>query len=207
MAHERRTPTARALIALVVALCTGLFALISGCSGYDELVNKDAMAAEKWANVQAQLQRRHDLVPQLVSVVRGSAKHERETLDAVMDARQKAGSIQLTADDLSDPERMAALQKAQDELSSALSRLLVIQEAYPDLKANQSLRDLQVQLEGTENRLLRAREEYNAAARDYNATLHRIRGQVVNKTTGKPFKPRQYFEASPSALVAPEIEI
>jgi LemA protein len=140
-----------------------------------------------------------------VEVVKGSAKHEQETLARVTEARAQVGKIQLTADDLTDPEKMAAFEKAQAELRGALSRLMVIQEQYPDLKANKSFHDLQVQLEGTENRILRAREEYNQAAREYNAELMKIGGQAVNKVTGKPFKPRVYFTATPEAQSAPKV--
>lgn len=192
----------RALIAVGAAF---LMAGSIGCNSYDDLINKDQVAAEKWANVEAQLQRRHDLVPQLVAVVKGSAKHEEDTLKEVMEARAKATSVTLSADDLSDPAKMAAFQKAQDGLTGALSKLMVVQEAYPDLKANQSFRDLQVQLEGTENRILRAREEYNGAARDYNAALARVKGQVINKVTGKTFQPRVYFTASAEAQAAPAV--
>ena len=121
------------------------------------------------------------------------------------EARAQVAKINLTADDLSDPEKMAAFQKAQANLSGALSRLMVVQEAYPDLKANQGFHDLQVQIEGTENRILRGREEYNAAARDYNSELLRIGGQVVNRVTGKPFKPRVYFTATPESQVVPKV--
>lgn len=184
---------------------TAVFA-VAGCGRYDELVEKDQIAAEKWANLEAQLQRRYDLVPNLVSTVKASAKHEEDTLAKVTEARSQAASIKLTADDLSDPDKMAAFQKAQDQLKGSLSRLMVVQEQYPDLKANKSFHDLQVQLEGTENRILRAREEYNAAARDYNAMLGKIGGQAVNKVTGKPFKPRVYFTASPESQAAPKVQ-
>lgn len=176
-----------------------------GCSKYDELVEKNAVADQRWADVDASLQRRHDLIPNLVAAVKGSAAHEKETLDKVTQARADASSIKLSADDLSDPAKMAAFQKAQDQLSSALSRLLVVQEQYPDLKANQGFRELQVQLEGTENRILRSREQYNDAVRDYNATLGKISGSVVNKITGKPFQPRVYFQASAEAQAAPKV--
>lgn len=194
---------ARFAFAAIMAL-VAMFA-VSGCGRYDELVEKDQIAAEKWANLEAQLQRRYDLVPNLVSVVKASAKHEEDTLAKVTEARSQAASIKLTADDLSDPEKMAAFEKAQAQLKGSLSRLMVVQEQYPDLKANRSFHDLQVQLEGTENRILRAREEYNAAARDYNAMLGKIGGQAVNKATGRPFKPRVYFTATPESQVAPKV--
>jgi len=188
----------------VLSLLALAFA-VSGCSRYDDLVEKDQIAAQKWADLEASLQRRYDLVPNLVEVVKGSAKHEQQTLSAVTEARAQAGKMQLTADDLTDPEKMAAFQKAQSQLSGALSRLMVIQEQYPDLKANKGFHDLQVQLEGTENRILRSREEYNQAAREYNAELMKIGGQAVNKITGQPFKPRVYFTATAEAQSAPKV--
>ena len=192
----------RTMLAVLIAVPV---ALLTNCSSYDELVEKEVIAAEKWANVEAQLQRRHDLVPQLVAVVKGSAAHERGTLEAVIQARALATSVKLSADDLSDPAKMAAFQQAQEGLSNSLSRLLVVQEQYPDLKANQSFRDLQVQLEGTENRLLRAREEYNAAVSAYNAALGRVRGQVVNKATGKAFLPKVFYATTADAQAAPAV--
>lgn len=194
----------RSLLWLALSLLTLLFAA-SGCQRYDVLVEKDQIAAEKWSNLEAQLQRRYDLVPNLVATVKASAKHEEDTLAKVTEARSEVARVKLTADDLTDPEKMAAFQKAQSQLQGALSRLMVVQEQYPDLKANQSFHDLQVQLEGTENRILRAREEYNGAARDYNAELGKIGGQVVNKVTGKPFKPRVYFTATAESQVAPKV--
>ena len=188
-----------ALLALSAAL------VLPACSRYDELVAKDQIAAEKWSNVEVELQRRADLVPNLVATVKASAKHEEDTLAKVTEARSQAAQIQLTAEDLSDPAKMAAFEKAQNQLKGALSRLMVVQEQYPDLKANRSFHDLQIQLEGTENRIQRARQEYNAAARDYNATLLQIGGQVVNKVTGTPFKPRVYFQATPESQVAPKV--
>jgi LemA protein len=188
-----------ALLALVAALA------LPACSRYDELVMKDQTAAEKWSNVEVELQRRSDLVPNLVATVKGSAKHEEDTLAKVTEARSQAAQVKLTAEDLSDPAKMAAFEKAQNQLKGALSRLMVVQEQYPDLKANRSFHDLQIQLEGTENRIQRARQEYNAAARDYNATLLQIGGQVVNKVTGTPFKPRVYFQAAPESQVAPKV--
>lgn len=188
---------ALALLALVFAA--------TSCQRYDVLVEKDQTAAQKWADLEAQLQRRYDLVPNLVSTVKGSAKHEEDTLAKVTEARAQVAQVKLTADDLTNPEKMAAFQKAQSQLQSSLSRLMVIQEQYPDLKANQSFHSLQVQLEGTENRILRSREEYNSAAREYNAELLKIGGQAVNKITGQPFKPRVYFTASVESQAAPKV--
>jgi LemA protein len=185
----------------VLALAVGLPA----CNKYDTLVEKDQVCEQKWADMQAQLQRRLDLVPNLVAVVKGAAKHEEDTLTGVMNARAAATQIKLTSDDLSDPAKVAAFEKAQDALKGSLSRLLVTQEAYPDLKANAQFHDLQVQLEGTENRILVARRDYNAAVKDYNAELLKISGTAVNKATGQPFKPRAYFAAQAEAQTAPKV--
>ena len=137
--------------------------------------------------------------------MKASAAHETETLAKVTEARAAATQTKLSADDLTDPAKVAAFQKAQEGLSQSLGRLMVIQEKYPDLKANEGFRDLQVQLEGTENRILRSREEYNAAVRDYNTELGKIRGQAVNKVTGKPFAPRVFFTATAGSQAAPAV--
>jgi LemA protein len=194
----------RTLLLGVLSLALALVSL-PGCQRYDVLVEKNATCDEKWADVEAQLQRRYDLVPNLVATVKGSAQHEEDTLTKVTDARAQAAQIKLTADDLSDPDKMAAFQKAQDQLKGSLSRLMLVQEQYPDLKANAAFHSLQVELESTENRILRSREEYNAAVKEYNAELGKIGGQVVNKVTGKPFKPRVYFSASADAQAAPKV--
>ncbi|EYF05364.1 LemA family protein [Chondromyces apiculatus] len=199
--------TGRITRPLWAALCLLAMAFaVAGCSGYDDLVEKDQTAAQKWSDLEAALQRRYDLIPSLVETVKGSAKHEQQTLAQVTEARANVGKLQLTADDLTDPAKMEAFQKAQADLKSSLSRLMVIQEQYPDLKANKSFHDLQVQLEGTENRIQRSREEYNQAARDYNTALLKVGGQVVNKVTGAPFKPRVYFTATSEAQVAPKVQ-
>jgi LemA protein len=183
------------------------FLLLPACSKYDQLVSDYQGTEEAWANVQAQLQRRYDLIPNLVETVKASAAHEQQTLAAVIEARSKATSIQLSGNDLSDPEKMKQLQAAEGQLNSALSRLMMVQESYPDLKGNAAFKDLQVQLEGTENRILRAREEYNAAVRQYNTTLMQVTGSVVNKLTGEPFRPRVFFEAQTEAMgAAPKVE-
>ncbi len=190
----------------ILSLFVVLLAMLAGCQQYDTLVNKDQVCNQRWADIEAELQRRADLVPNLVATVKGSAKHEEDTLAKVTQARADATSIKLSADDLQDPEKMAAFQKAQDNLKGALSRLMMVQEAYPDLKANAAFHDLQVQLEGTENRLLRARQQYNASVADYNAELARIRGAVTNKMTGKPFRPRVFFEASAASHANPQVQ-
>jgi LemA protein len=176
-----------------------------GCQKYDQLIEKDQMAEQKWADLEASLQRRYDLIPNLVSTVKAAAKSEEEILSKVVQARSDATSIKLSGADLNDPAKLEAFQKAQDNLKGSLSRLMMVQEKYPDLQSNQGFRDLRVQLEGTENRILRAREEYNKAAREYNTELLKISGSAVNKVTGQPFKPRVYFTASSEAQAAPKV--
>ena len=191
--------------ALLAGVALALVAA-TGCQSYDELIAKDQVCEQRWADYQAALQRRSDLVPNLVETVRAGAKQEQATLTAVIEARAKATSIQLSGADLEDPAKVAAFEKAQGDLRGALSRLMVVQEAYPDLKSNQGFRELQVQLEGTENRILRAREQYNAAVAAYNTELKKIRGSVIRKATGQTFKERVYFNASADAQNAPQVK-
>ena len=198
----------RSFALLVTALFTMLaLALVPGCQNYDVLVAKDQVVQQKFGDLQAQLQRRSDLVPNLVAVVKAAAKHEEDTLEQVTQARAAATGITIQPGDLDDAQKMAAFNAAQNKLGGALSHMLVVNEAYPDLKANQSYHDLQIQLEGTENRLLRSREEYNAAVADFNTELGKIRGQVINKVTGKPFAPRTFFAASAESQAAPKVQL
>jgi LemA protein len=194
---------------LLFSFTCALFALVlalSGCAKYDELVDKDQAAQQKWADLEATLQRRSDLIPNLVATVKASASYEQATLDKITQARASATSIKLSADDLTDPAKVKAFQEAQDKISSsAISRLLVSNENYPKLQASGQYSDLMKQLEGTENRILRSREEYNAAVRAYNSELLKISGTVVNKATGQPFKPRVFFTASPESQAAPKV--
>ncbi len=197
-------PVMTRILPFLLALCALTFATAS-CSKYDELVQKDQACEQSWADVETQLQRRYDLIPNIVASVKGSAAHEEKTLAAVTQARADATSIKLTSDDLTDPAKVAAFQKAQDALKGSLGRLLAVQESYPDLKANAQFHDLTIELEGTENRIARSREQYNAAVGEYNTTLGQISGQMVNKATGQPFKPRVYFKASSEAQAAPKV--
>lgn len=176
------------------------------CSKYDELVSKDERCNQAWADVESQLQRRSDLVPNLVATVKGSAAHEEKTLKEVVEARASATQLKLTGEDFSNPEKMAAFQKSQDQLKGTLSRLMMVQESYPDLKANAQFHDLMVQMEGTENRILRARQEYNKVVQDYNLELRRVSGKVMNPLTGHEFKPRVYFAADEAAKIAPKVD-
>lgn len=194
---------------MMVILFAMLVLLGSGCGGvdkFDTMTEKDEICAEKWANYESNIQRRHDMIPQLVSIVKGSAAHENKTLTEVMEARAAATQIKLTADDLSDPEKVKAFEEAQSKIKGSLSRLMMVQETYPDLKANKQFSDLQTQIEGTENRILRAREEYNKSVKDYNFELKRLGGRVLNKITNENFKPREYFHAVEAASAAPVID-
>jgi LemA protein len=191
----------RALLVLVVLL-------FANCHKYNALVEANATCDEKWANIDAELQRRYDLIPNLVATVKAQAKYEQATLDKVVQDRAAATQIKLSGDDFSDPAKMKAFSDAQGALQGSLSRLLVTQEAYPDLKANQAYHDLTVELEGTENRILRARQEYNEAVKNYNAELRKVGGTVVNDVTGHPFKPRVYFQASTEATTTvPKVDL
>jgi LemA protein len=188
--------------ALLVLLAV---AMVTGCQKYDVLIEKDQVAEQRWADLEAALQRRADLIPNLVNTVKAAAASEKEILSSVLEARARATSIQLSGEDLQDPAKVAAFQQAQEQLSGALARLLVVQEKYPELKSNENFRALQVQLEGTENRILRSREQYNAAVRDYNTELGKVGGSVVRRATGGTFKPREYFRASPASQAAPQV--
>ena len=198
--NSRRTRGFFAAVAAVAVVS------LAGCNNYDRLIELDQTCESTWGDVQAELQRRYDLVPNLVAAVKGSAAHEEKTLAEVTQARASATSIKLTGADLEDPVKMEAFNKAQAQLSGSLSRLMVVQEQYPDLKANQGFHSLQVQLEATENRILRSRQQYNASVRDFNSELGKIRGKVVKRASGNTFKPRQYFNAtSADAQQAPKV--
>jgi LemA protein len=190
---------------LLILVLASLIA-VPGCQKYDELIEKDQVCQQKWADLEADLQRRADLVPNLVTTVKASAAYEQGTLQKITEARASATSVKLTGDDFTDPAKMKAFQEAQDKISmGSLSRLLVSNENYPKLQASGQFTDLMKQLEGTENRVLRARQVYNDAVRAYNAELGKVGGSVVNKATGTPFKPRVYFSASTEAQAPPKV--
>ena len=192
--------------ARALALTTVLVAApaVTGC-GYNTIPTKQERAEAAWADVQAQYQRRADLVPNLVATVQGAAIQERTTLTQVMEARSKATSINVDASSLSDPAAFQQYQQAQGELSSALSRLLVTVEAYPQLQANQNFLTLQSQLEGTENRITIARRDYNEAVRDYNTTLRTFPNVIWAKTVHSGSQPMQLFTATAEAQSAPQV--
>ena len=182
----------------VVAVFTSLFAL-SGC-GYNTMQSQDEAANAAWSEVLNQYQRRADLIPNLVNTVKGYATHEQEVFTQVTEERSKVGSIQMTADDAADPEKLKQYQQAQGELSSALSRLLVVSENYPQLKADQNFRDLQAQLEGTENRISLARNNYIKAVQTYNTTLRQFPQNLTAKLFG--MKARANFSVENEAAVS-----
>ena len=169
---------------------------------YNGFVNKEAGLKGARADVETQYQRRADLIPNLVSTVKGYAAHETQTLNEVTEARARATSINLSADDLT-PERLAQFQRAQAEVRSALGRLIAVSESYPDLKANQNFLELQAQLEGTENRIAVARKDFNAAAQQYNVSVRRFPANLVARMFGFGQKP--YFESAEGAAAAPQV--
>ena len=184
-----------------VAAIAVLTPAVAGC-GYNVIPEKQVNAERAWADVQSQYQRRADLVPNLVATVQAAAVQERATLTQVIEARAKATSVTVNADD---PNSFAAYQQAQGELSGALSRLLVSVEAYPQLQANQNFLALQTQLEGTENRIAVARRDYNEAVRDYNTTLRTFPSIIWAKTLHGGSKPMQLFTATHEAQSAPSV--
>lgn len=172
-------------------------------STYNGLVSEDEEVKKVWGNVEASYQRRADLIPNLVEIVKGYAKHEENTLKEVVEARSKATSIQLNADDL-DEESMKKFQEAQAQLQGALSRLMAVSEAYPDLKANEQFMQLQSQLEGTENRINEARKTYNEAVKPYNEKVRMFPGNIVAGLFG--FKVKSEFQADADAKNAPKVQ-
>jgi LemA protein len=186
----------RNLIILLFAATT-----LSSC-GYNSMVAKEEAVASQWAQVENVYQRRADLIPNLVNTVKGYADFEKETLTEVIEARSKATSINVNADDLN-PESIAQFQKAQSQLSGALSRLLVTVERYPNLKANQNFLELQAQLEGTENRISVERKKFNEVTRDYNTYIKQF--PRVMYAGWFDFEKKGYFEADEGAEKAPEV--
>ena len=171
--------------------------------GYNGMVKMDEQVQNKWANVETQYQRRADLIPNLVSTVKGYAKHEQQTLEDVVKARSEATQLKVDAENLT-PEKLAAFQKAQSGVSSALGRLLAVAENYPDLKANQNFLELQSQLEGTENRITVARKDFNDAAKSFNQSIRQFPKNILAGMFG--FEKKSYFEAEAGSEKAPKVE-
>lgn len=177
---------------------------LSGC-GYNVMQAKEEAVLAAWGDVEATYQRRADLVPNLVEVVKGYAKHEADTLKAVTEARARVGSVQASKETINDPQALAKFQKAQSDLSGALSRLLVVVERYPELKANQNFLDLQNQLEGTENRINVARVRYNQAVQDFNTSIRVFPNSLTNSLL-LHLNRKEPFRAEEGAKTAPKIK-
>lgn len=178
--------------------------VLSGC-GYNTMQANEEAVIAAWGDVEATYQRRADLIPNLVEVVKGYAKHEADTLKAVTEARAKVGSIQATKQLVNDPQALQKFQSAQGELSGALSRLMVVVEKYPDLKANQNFRDLQSQLEGTENRINVARTRYNKSVQDFNTSIRTFPNSLTNSMI-LHLQRKEPFKAEEGAQKAPQVK-
>ncbi len=188
---------------MIVIAALALLLVFRGCGDYNKLVTMREQVNREWANVENQYQRRADLIPNLVNTVKGYAAHEQETFTQVTEARSKATSVNIDAANMTD-EDLRRFQAVQGEVTSALSRLLAVAEAYPDLKANQNFLELQSQLEGTENRIAVERRKFNETATTYNTALRRFPTVIYAGMLG--FKERPYFQAEAGSQVAPRVE-
>jgi LemA protein len=175
---------------------------LSSC-GYNTMVSKEETITGKWSQVENQYQRRADLIPNLVNTVKGYAEFEKGTLTQVIEARAKATQVRVDPGDLS-PENIQKFQAAQDQLGASLGRLLAVAEAYPNLKANEGFQDLRVQLEGTENRIAVARQDFNTAVQDYNTYVRSFPNNLFAGMFG--FKQKGYFQAQPGSEKVPEVK-
>ena len=186
----------------LIMLALGAVFLFSSC-GYNKMVELDEQVASSWSQVENVYQRRADLIPNLVNTVKGYAEHEQETLEGVIEARSKATAINVNPENLS-PQSIQQFTQAQEGLSSALSRLMVVVERYPDLKANQNFLDLQAQLESTENRIATERRRFNETTQSYNAYIRKFPRVIYAGWFG--FDKKSYFEAQQGAEQAPEVQ-
>lgn len=193
--HKIKNLLSLAFLILIVSSLTGC--------GYNSLVEQDEKVNQAWAQVENQYQRRADLIPNLVKTVQGYADFEKGVLTEVTEMRSKVGQIKLSTDDLADEEKFKQFQDAQDKLSGALSRLLVVAENYPQLKANENFLQLQSQLEGTENRIAVERKKFNEAVQEYNTSVRRFPTVITAKIMG--FKEKQYFKSAPGTDKAPDV--
>lgn len=188
---------------LIITIVVIVLVALWGISSYNGLVGMDEKVSNQWANVETQYQRRSDLIPNLVNTVKGYAKHESQTLEAVMAARSQATQVKIDPSNCT-PQQLAAYQKAQGDVTTALGKLLAITENYPDLKATDNFKMLQDQLEGTENRINVARKDFNDSAKEYNTSLRRFPRNIIASMFG--FEKRNYFEAEAGAEKAPKVE-
>ena len=187
----------------IILIAVIAIAAIWGISTYNGLVKMDESVNTAWSNVENQYQRRADLIPNLVNTVKGYAAHEKETFEAVVSARSKATQMTVDPENLT-PEKLQEYQKAQGEIGAALGRLLAITENYPELKANENFKELQAQLEGTENRISVERRNFNEVARTYNTSIRTFPKSILAGMFG--FDKRPYFEAEEGANKAPEVK-
>lgn len=189
---------------IILLLAVFTVSSLSGC-GYNTMQANEEAVFAAWGDVEAAYQRRADLIPNLVEVVKGYAKHEADTLKAVTEARSRVGSLQVSKEMLNDPATFSKFQQAQGELSGALSRLMVVVERYPDLKANQNFLDLQNQLEGTENRINVARVRYNEAVQMFNTSIRTFPNSMTNSLL-LHLKRKEPFKAEEGAKTAPKVK-
>jgi len=201
MASKRFGLGCLGIIILVV-----IIAVISGIGTYNSLVRLDQGVRSQWAQVENVYQRRADLVPNLVETVKGAAEFEKETFTAVTEARSKVGQVQIGEGLINNPEALARFQEAQDGLTSALSRLMVVVEKYPELTATQNFRDLQSQLESTENRITVERMRFNEASQKFNTKRMSFPTVLLAGLFGERFKEKAYFQAQPGAETAPKVK-
>lgn len=188
-----------------IAVLLVLIVFIGGCSSYNGLVNKSQAVDSKWAQVQNQYQRRADLIPNLVQTVSGAANFEKSTLTDVVQARASVGQVKVDPNTApTDPNKLRQFQQAQDQLGSALSRLLVVAERYPELRATSNFRDLQAELAGTENRIAVERMRFNEAVQDYNSTVKRFPTVLFAGIMG--FQPKPYFQAVEGSEKPPPVK-
>jgi len=201
MADKKLTLGCLGLVVIVLIILA-----LSGVGTYNSLVKLEQDVRAKWAQVENEYQRRADLVPNLVETVKGAAAFEKDTFTAVTEARSKVGQVQLGANLINNPEAFAKFQTAQDGLSSALSRLMVVVEKYPELKATQNFRDLQAQLEGVENRITVARMRFNESAQAFNTRRMKFPTVLMAGLFGERFKEKSYFKAQAGAETAPKVK-
>lgn len=188
---------------LLIALAVVAVVVVWGVGAYNSLISRSEQVDNSWSQVENQYQRRLDLIPNLVSTVKGYAAHEQQTFQEVVEARAKATQLTINAENLT-PEKLAEYEQAQGAVGSALGRLMAIGEAYPELKASNNFMELQAQLEGCENRIAVARKDFNDAVRSYNVHTRRFPANIIGNLFG--FEPRDYFAASPEAAKAPTVE-
>lgn len=194
------------ILFLTLILITPTMGCNTAVNKYDTLVEKDEACSEALGNINSNMQRRSDLIPNLVSVAKAAAGSENKILKEVMEARSKATAVTITPSDLENEAKMKEYVSSQSALGSSLSRLMMVQEQYPELKSNENFRQLQSQIEGTENRILIARKRYNEKVKEFNVELRRVGGKIINPLTGNEFKPKVYFQADEAALAAPKVE-